>query len=393
MISADAIRRFAKGKYPGVVRASLRSENLFPLRYPFTPINTTGTRDAILHAIATLRAESREQHPSGGGLTLTWETVNTTHHGRNPIPVRAEFSTPNDYLRYTGKEVELAQIHHIFQRLTAVFPTPAFADWLCKNWRRLCHDDAENHWAHVEKVLVWFRDNPFPGKYLREIPVDVSTKFIEDNLRLLETLIALVAPASYRATGETPEERLGFKTPETPVECRLLDDTVFPQWPSRNLSMRLDDLARLDTDDVNTVLITENRLNFLRLPPLPHTLALFGGGYAISRLRDVALLAHCRVLYWGDLDAHGFEILANLRRDFPAAESVMMDADTWERFSDFRVAGAPTRNTPEQFLPHLRDAEAALYRQLYAANQRLEQERILQAHAEATLRNLFGLNQ
>jgi hypothetical protein len=123
--------------------------------------------------------------------------------------------------------------------------------------------------------------------------------------------------------------------------------------------------------------MTENLVNFLALPELPDTLAIYGGGYGFSSLKDAQWLRNCEVYYWGDLDTHGFQILDQLRAVHPHVVSVLMDEETllahreaWSRES------APSHAA----LTRLAPAEAALYEALrndnYGIAVRLEQELI-----------------
>jgi hypothetical protein len=77
---------------------------------------------------------------------------------------------------------------------------------------------------------------------------------------------------------------------------------------------------------------------------------------------------HCPIYYWGDLDAHGFQILSLLRETFPHVISVMMDEETLHTFSDFCVEGTPC---PAQRLAHLTAEEHALFQYLARENIRL----------------------
>ena len=115
-----------------------------------------------------------------------------------------------------------------------------------------------------------------------------------------------------------------------------------------------------------------------------------GQGYAVRRLREASFLEDKRILYWGDLDAHGFEILAILRREFPHTQSVMMDQCTWERFAGYRVQGVKSRSDAQTFLAHLTEEEAVLFGQISQAETRLEQERIPQAYVSAELGDKYG---
>ncbi|UUL76136.1 DUF2220 domain-containing protein [Pseudarthrobacter sp. Fe7] len=128
---------------------------------------------------------------------------------------------------------------------------------------------------------------------------------------------------------------------------------------------------------VHTVIATENQVNFLALPDQPGTLALYGGGYGFSSLREADWLRDCRVLYWGDLDTHGFRILDQLRAAHPHVESVLMDERTLLAHRD---AWGKEESPSRAALARLTAAEAALYESLgnstYGSNIRLEQELI-----------------
>ncbi|MEL7050732.1 MAG: DUF2220 domain-containing protein, partial [Cyanobacteria bacterium J06588_5] len=132
-------------------------------------------------------------------------------------------------------------------------------------------------------------------------------------------------------------------------------------------------------------LITENLMNFLTLPLLPNSFALFGSGYAVQSLKSVSWLKDCPILYWGDMDAQGFQILSSLRAHFPQATSLMMNHETFELFKVFAV---PDKKATMKVLPHLTHAERAMYTQLATQQLRLEQEHIDQPYVESVLAQL-----
>jgi hypothetical protein len=142
------------------------------------------------------------------------------------------------------------------------------------------------------------------------------------------------------------------------------------------VEVRLDELTRTPID-VGSVYVVENETTYLAFPSVTGAVVLFGGGYSITRLHRLDWLADRRLIYWGDIDTHGFAILDLLRQRFPHAESLLMDRETllahesrWER-------EAAPRNA---VLGRLCAAEAALYRELvedsFGQAVRLEQERI-----------------
>jgi len=125
-------------------------------------------------------------------------------------------------------------------------------------------------------------------------------------------------------------------------------------------------------------MITENKMTFLTLPVLPDTFALHGGGFKVSGLAAIPWLRECPIIYWGDLDAQGFQILSQLRAIFPHVVSLMMNEATLQTFSCFCVAGTPCS---VRQLPYLDPEEHTLFLYLAEGNIRLEQERISQGYA------------
>ncbi|WP_282782596.1 DUF2220 domain-containing protein, partial [Nocardia sp. CC201C] len=153
------------------------------------------------------------------------------------------------------------------------------------------------------------------------------------------------------------------------------------------LNVRVDELA-VAPPEATTIVIVENETTYLALPPVPDAIAIFGGGYALTRLNALSWLADRRVRYWGDIDTHGFAILDRLRQRFPHAESLLMDRDTLLSHEGQWVReDSPTVTV----LDHLRPAELDLYRDLvddtFGHAVRLEQERVRYSVVESTVRD------
>ncbi|AXB45227.1 DUF2220 domain-containing protein [Amycolatopsis albispora] len=88
-------------------------------------------------------------------------------------------------------------------------------------------------------------------------------------------------------------------------------------------------------------------------------------------------LAHKDLVYWGDIDTHGFAILNSVRRSFGGARSMLMDRATLLAHEEQWVGEPnPTNEHLEALLPD----EASLYTDLVegvlGSSVRLEQERI-----------------
>ena len=120
------------------------------------------------------------------------------------------------------------------------------------------------------------------------------------------------------------------------------------------------------------VIITENLMNLECLPAMAGTLAIWGQGNAAELLRQVEWLAHCHVVYWGDIDEHGFHILARLRAHYPSIRSVMMSVETLSTFQSLCGPGERAGHVPR----NLTTSEGEAFSQVLQSNTRLEQEKI-----------------
>ncbi|MGA9378574.1 MAG: Wadjet anti-phage system protein JetD domain-containing protein, partial [Phormidium sp.] len=249
-----------------------------------------------------------------------------------------------------------------------------------------------DRWDDLLKVCQYFQQNPKPNLYIRELPIQVHTKFIEQNQKIIRSLLEVIIPVEYLVSIEgennfTFEKRFSLKYSEPLIRLRLLDESLKVKYgfPVADISIPLSEFRQLNLD-IHHCFITENLMNFLTLPPLENSLAIFGSGYAIQTLKTARWLSHCPIFYWGDLDVDGFKILSQLRSYFPQAISIMMDMITFETFHEFAVSVVVAN---AENLPHLTSEEKILYTHLALHQKRLEQERISQDYANQFLRNLM----
>ena len=159
------------------------------------------------------------------------------------------------------------------------------------------------------KVCKYFLTSPRPDLYIRQLPIDLHTKFIEQNEVIIKSLLDfLIRDAIKDVSEKSISKRYHLKYDEPTVRVRILDK----QLTIGNLSdirIPLSDFEELNIN-CNNVIMTENKMNFLALPLLPATIAVWsGGGFMISYLKNVEWLQERKIFYWGDLDSHGFLIL------------------------------------------------------------------------------------
>ena len=227
---------------------------------------------------------------------------------------------------------------------------------------------SEGDWNMLLLVLDWLAAHPDETCYVRQLPIrGIDTKWLEAHRAAVYPLVEALAGA-----------RPAFAKAPAQVRIRFLDARLAPGGLT-DLKAPAGELACLPAVP-DTAIICENLVNMLALPQAEGTVAIHGGGYAVSGLASISWLARTRILYWGDLDSNGFAILNELRASFPHAESVMMDVPTLQAHRDLCVTeSTPNRGAFERLTP----AERAALDLLLADDPpaRLEQERIEWAYA------------
>jgi len=258
-------------------------------------------------------------------------------------------------------------------RLREAFP--ALEKWIRGNVRTLI--EAASDLDGLIGVLQFFRDNPRPNQFARELPIPVDTKFIERYQRLLQDWLDIVLPPqAIRADEKHFERRYGLRYAEPHLLVRLLDPSLEKELccPCSELSLPLHTLGAMAIR-ANAAIIVENKVNLLTLPFLPRTIGLGGLGSNVVLMRYLPWLNSVPVVYWGDIDIEGFEILSSLRAIIPSVRSFLMDSATLERWPSLVVPGTGRhRDVPA----HLTDSEQQTFLRCRDENLRLEQERIPQ---------------
>lgn len=145
----------------------------------------------------------------------------------------------------------------------------------------------------------------------------------------------------------------------------------------------------------DTILVLENKDTAVYFPPLPGAIAVEGeGSKAPGALPRIPWIRDCpRVVYWGDIDAAGFEIVNNLRTNGIHVQTILMGQqtyDTYERFGAWTDdKGKPIPCSPRRPLPALTPVERSIYENLtdptWTRVRRIEQERIPLAEGLAQL--------
>ena len=94
--------------------------------------------------------------------------------------------------------------------------------------------------------------------------------------------------------------------------------------------MPLSEFTEHDIPGCRTVFVTENKVNGLAFPPFKGGVVVFGLSYWIGDIARIAWLKDKRVVYWGDIDTHGYGILSMLRGKLSHIESILMTSKDLE---------------------------------------------------------------
>ncbi|MEJ2661239.1 MAG: DUF2220 family protein [Desulfobacteraceae bacterium] len=334
--------------------------------------------EAVRQWIRTLQHHSKETRPQG--YDIVWRSIRHRTLGEQRMPQRIRFSTAEDWLFYIRKEAAHREFLDMAARTGATLPE--LLPYLAQHPLKALEHAAR--WPDILTVCRWFKNHPVPGKYIRQLDIPgVDTKFIENQKSVLMDLLPLVLEAAHYRSAVTGlakhgfERKFGLKYDPPLVRLRLLDPTLIRGGFS-DITVSLAELAQADPG-AKTVFITENKINGLAFPPVKHSLVIFGLGYGVDMLPDIPWLGSKEMIYWGDIDTHGFAILSQLRGDFPNVRSMLMNRKTLlDHKALWGAEDSAKRYTGE--LPHLTSEEYDLFVDLkqdkLSTHLRLEQERV-----------------
>lgn len=384
-VKAKALRFWERGQ---ILQAWLNNESVFPLTIP-CGAPSSGVLSEQFTEVRDWIAQL-QQH-SEGNYRIDYKTVNHRQLGPQQIPHHIVFDERNELLRFINKSRDFERFINLVSTTVPVWPQ--LKPWLERKPLTAVEHVAD--WPQLLAVCHYFVQHPRPDLYIRQLAIpNVDSKFIENHKALLSELLELILPPTaldpnVKGVAQNGfERRFGLRYDQPLIRLRMLDpDPYLAMIGLSDLSIPLGDFINLNPA-LPRVFITENKINGLSFPDLVDAMVIFGLGYGIQALADVAWLADKEIIYWGDIDTHGFAILSQLRSYFPQTRSIMMDEATLFRFRDLCVE-EPDNKRFSGNLDHLTVPEEQLLKALqdnkHGKNLRLEQERIDYAYAVARL--------
>ncbi len=370
MITPQEIKKKAERKYISFLQSLVKQEPFEKLVIRGDKKYTKSSLQEFEREIQLIVSQSKEKNRFG--YTLEFQKVKTKYLGTQDLPISIYFDSEVDFLQFLGtiKEVELFKVS--VKKIIEAFPE--LKDWIIKNPTKVIAKQAE--WESILKVCKYFKQNPKPNLYIRELPIKVHTKFLERNQSVIKELLDILISEHIKIDEKLFEKRFNLKYAEPQIRFKVLDQEI-----SQKIFSGIDDLAipvsqfEVLNLPIEKVIVLENKTNFytaLTLPKMNKTIVLFGSGFSVYNLKNVHWFKNKELLYWGDIDAQGFEILSQFRAYFSHTKSVLMGKQTFDKFFE-NDNGTPTNISTKL---NLTNEEQQLYDTLKKNNWRLEQEKI-----------------
>ena len=385
----DDIRRSANNKYKEFLR-SAASLYLLSVPQPFFPWTYKGSKgkktdsyDTTRSLYSELYASSKEKNSKG--YILITEKVNTRSYGEQTVVKEIVISNEEDYLWFIGKEKEYKQFLSALGELKVCFISHSFDlkdlnEWVKQNLDFLQEKKKDGYYGSLFSVLIWLMENRFSNLYIREIPLPVHTKFIEENeAALLSLYRAIIKDEKILSF----EDTFGLRKKENLIRYRMNNS-------KEETGLRISDFRRInsfeDMKSIRRVYVVENEIVYLTFPLPADAMCIFGGGFASSSLSKADWLSEKEIYYFGDEDEHGFEILGVFRSIFPHVRSFLMDEKTYRDHIEYAVKGRSATSLYDSYLT-LSELEVLNTLRRNPEKGRLEQERISVGYIKEHLKN------
>jgi len=313
------------------------------------------------------------------GVHVDWEERSWARVGRQRVPVRLRLATPDAVAAFVGGEPERSWTR-LRDRADAVLgqlcDSASLRHAIRKHAAELLAFEA-SRFDTVLDVASWLIDNPVRGLRPRQLPIrGVDTKWFKDHRSIVTHLVNAV----------TGEDDLGIVVADPLIRVRVLDDDLLDGGPADFAAPAA--VLAASAYEPDGVFVFENLESVLAMPPWPGAIAVHGGGHAIDVVRALPWVRDSPVVYWGDLDSHGFAILHRLRSHHARVTTALMDTETLLGHRDLWVADPkPQRGTFDTLTTSER---AALERLRAEGDMRMEQERIPWTTAFAQLQVAWG---
>ena len=283
MIKPVEIKAKAGRKYPIYLQSIVKG-------IPFTEIviigNKMPSKNLAEHQSEITELVSQSKEKKGYGYTIEFQTSNKKDIGMQGLPVKFSFQTESDFLKYLHKEKEVAEFRTNCLLILSDFPE--LKEWIGKHTNKVIEN--KNQWNDILKVCNYFKQNPINNNlYIRELPIEVHTKFIEDNKGIFKELLDILIKDHIQNEKDF-EKRFNLKYEEPLIRFRILDENISKQYFSKisDISIPVSQFEQLKLP-IRKVFVVENKMNVLTFPIIKETIVIFGSGDGVENLKNTKL--------------------------------------------------------------------------------------------------------
>ncbi len=318
---------------------------------------------------------------------IAWEDRQWPRMGKQRIPCGIAYASAEQVSDAVGQRKRWDRAVERYVHIASRWPWLINGTELSSNFDVLANYSDEDY-GRLLSLLKWLERNPDSGLYLRQLPLEsIDTKWVERRKGLVTDLM--------REIRSLPPETnffgaCGLQKPPPRLRLRLLCPDLRARFGGlEDIEAPLEQIAQMALAPAR-VLVVENLETGLAMPSFPGVVCFMKLGNAATLLGSIPWVAKATLHYWGDIDTHGFAILARVRQQFPTIETLLMDEITMDVHRDLCVDEPTPMLTAET--AYLRESEKALYQKLCAGHKgkylRLEQERIFWPYAMKALATL-----
>lgn len=395
MVSPEEIKTKATRKYKDFLRYEIDllfgkpEESFFPLTIR---ADTGNVNDDLLQRQKDLQSLiAKSKNKTGSGYALELDTVQSRRNGEQTSISRILFETKDDFLSFINENKSYKRFYNAIELIkeSHLLSNERICEWSKSHLNEVKSETESSHyWSDICLCAEWLNKNQDSKLYIREIPLPVHTKFIEQNSKLIQSL------TEKSDSAVSFEETFGLKTKPCSVRFRSLSEKVSLPFSMTNLSecqIPIKDFESLDkefSDQIKNIFIVENEMVYLTFPKVPNSICIWGHGYTVNSLNNVKWFNSKRIYYFGDLDEHGFDILSSYRRFYPNIQSFCMEKSDWNKHLQYAVVGKKLDGN--QIPQNLTNAEKETFQIIRTSkNNRLEQERISISYIQEKIQNII----
>lgn len=262
------------------------------------------------------------------------------HHGLpgNNVPVRFTLNSLDDLMLALGK-YPAAEILRFITRLketAGVFSFDSYAQFA--ELGSMLWDLPQQNFSDLITVLRQLEYGMGDGRlYLRALPFKgIDTKFVENHDKLIWKILTIAGKD--HGCSDLMEWLRVVPLPNGFISVELLDPALLDYYHGIRSFRVPHDQLRLCELPGSRLLVVENLQSGYMMPPLRDTVMVFSTGRNLDWADGNWLKQKKEICYWGDLDFHGFLMLAEFRkRAGVKVKSMMMTREAVDAHRDQMV--------------------------------------------------------